>query len=67
MRLDIEIELNNAVFEDDGVAEVARLLEYIASVIPDPLAPTNSDLLLHDRNGNYCGFARIHTQLRDHQ
>jgi len=59
MRLTIELDLNNAAFEDGGAEEVARILESVASRIPDPLKETNGDLSLHDYNGNYCGSARI--------
>ncbi len=59
MKLRIEIELDNAVFQEDGIEEVTRLLDDVASRLPDPLDQTGGELVLHDANGNYCGFARI--------
>lgn len=59
MKLRIEIELDNAAFEDGGPGEVERILLDIASRLPDPLDETNGKLVLHDINGNWCGFARI--------
>lgn len=59
MKLVIKIDLDSAAFEDDGVAEVTRLLESVASRIPDPLRDTNGALNLHDINGNHVGTAEI--------
>jgi hypothetical protein len=59
MTLTIKIELNNAIFADAGVEEVARLLESVASRIPDPIAKTNGRYSLHEANGNYCGHFEI--------
>ena len=59
MKLVIKIDLDNAAFEDDGVAEVTRILESVASRLPDPLMDTNGALNLHDVNGNHVGTAEI--------
>ena len=59
MKLTIEITLDNAAFEDDGVAEVTRILESLASRLPEPLRDTNGALNLHDVNGNHVGTAEI--------
>ena len=59
MKLVIEIELDNAAFEEGGTEEVARILESLASRLPEPLRDTNGELSAHDFNGNRVGFARI--------
>lgn len=59
MVLHIRIELDNAAFQEGGADEVARILESVASRIPDPLDQTGGALSLHDANGNYCGSAEI--------
>jgi hypothetical protein len=59
MKLVIELELNNEAFQEGGAEEVARILEGIGERVPDPLTRTNGDLSLHDRNGNWVGFAKI--------
>lgn len=58
MKLTIEIELDNAAFEDGGAEEVGRILASVAERIPDPLA-VSGELTLHDHNGNWCGRAEI--------
>lgn len=55
MQLRITIDLDNAAFEDEGVAEVERILDSVASRIPDPLRETDGACSLHDLNGNWCG------------
>jgi hypothetical protein len=59
MKLVIEIELDNAVFEDGGTDEVGRLLNDLPTRLPEPLEMTNGDLSLHDANGNWVGYAKI--------
>lgn len=59
MKLRIEIDLGNAIFEDEGVDEVARLLASVSERLPSPLEDTNGKLNLHDASGNRCGFAEI--------
>lgn len=59
MKLLIEIDLDNAIFEDEGAAEVERLLLSVASRIPDPPAQTAGRYSLHEANGNYCGHFEI--------
>lgn len=59
MKLKIEIELDNAAFEDNGPEEVTRILECLASRLPDPPALTGQELSCHDVNGNWVGYARI--------
>ena len=57
MILMIEIELDNAVFEEDEY-EVKRILECLASRLPFPPHPTY-EMILHDANGNHVGQGRI--------
>lgn len=61
MKLKVEIELTNDRFQEpeDGVEEVARILQDVASRLPDPLSVTGGELILHDTNGNWVGYARI--------
>lgn len=59
MKLVIEIELNNAAFGVYGAEEVNRILTSIGERVPDPLRETAAELILHDANGNWCGYARI--------
>jgi hypothetical protein len=59
MKLVIEIELDNAAFQDGGTEEVQRILDDLLSRLPEPLDGTGGDLVLHDINGNYAGKARI--------
>lgn len=60
MKLKIEIELDNEAFRGfTGTEEVARLLQDVGERIPDPLWTTNGELSLHDRNGNWVGYAAI--------
>lgn len=59
MKLVISMELDNAAFEQDGSAEVARILENVAGRLPEPLHQTNGTLSLHDFNGNHVGTAEI--------
>jgi hypothetical protein len=59
MLLRIELELDNAAFEDGGTEEVERILVDLCSRLPEPLRDTNGDLVLHDINGNYAGKARV--------
>lgn len=62
--LTVRVELDNAAFEDGGADEVGRILEGIASRIPDPIAATNGELSLHDAYGNWCGSAVIKSERR---
>jgi len=59
MKLVITIDLDNAAFSNDGIAEIERLFASIASRLPEPLRPTDGAYSLHDANGNYCGSAEI--------
>lgn len=59
MKLIIELALDNAAFEEGGADEVRRILESVASRIPDPLDQTGGTLSLHDANGNWVGTAEI--------
>jgi hypothetical protein len=59
MKLTIEIDLDNAAFEDEGVDEIDRILGDIASRLPMPLRSTDGKLNLHDLNGHHCGTAEI--------
>ncbi len=63
MKLTIEIDLDNAAFEDNGVNEVERILTDLCERLPT--APQygethkDSGYMLHDSNGNYVGEAHI--------
>jgi hypothetical protein len=59
MKLRIELELGNAAFTEGGPDEVEHILASLAGRLPDPLAPTNGELSLHDSCGNWVGYARI--------
>lgn len=59
MKLRIEMELDNAAFEDGGTEEVQRILDDLCGRLPEPLAQTGGDYSLHDINGNWVGKARI--------
>ena len=65
MKLVIEMELDNAAFEEAGAEEVRRILESVASRIPDTLHQTNVTLSLHDANGNWVGNAEITDRTED--
>jgi len=56
MKLQIELELDNPAFADPD--EVGRILEDIASRLPQPLCRTN-ELSLHDSHETWVGYARI--------
>lgn len=57
MKLKIEVELDNAAFDEEE--ELPRILVDLASRVPDPPALTGQDLSIHDSNGNWVGYARI--------
>lgn len=59
MKLTIEIELDNAAFEEEGPDEVSRILANLAERLPCPLRDTDGCMSLHDLNGNWVGKARI--------
>ena len=52
MTLTIEIDLDNAIFEDAGAEEVKRILIDVASRIPDPPTRTLDRCSIHEANGN---------------
>lgn len=61
MRLEIELELDNAAFQDSP-DEVKRILSELAEVLPFPPHATRLPggvYNLHDSNGNHVGEAVI--------
>lgn len=55
MRFCLDIDLQNAAFEDDRAAEVARILREIAGkIMPSDMVP-GSNGRIRDCNGNACG------------
>lgn len=56
MRLIIEIEMDNAAFEDDPGAEVVRILRTVPQKVDWRGA---NSAKLRDSNGNTVGFARV--------
>lgn len=63
MKLVIEMDLDNAAFDEGGVDEVASVLANAAQRLPHPLTTTDSPIKLRDTNGNHVGTARIVTDL----
>jgi hypothetical protein len=63
MKLQVEIELDNAAFQSGtghrGIREVRRILTDITTRLPLPLKETAGELILHDVNGNWAGYARV--------
>jgi hypothetical protein len=59
MDLTIKINLDNAAFDDDGTAEVGRILVELVERLPSPFTPTSTPLNLHDVTGNQVGAAWI--------
>ena len=60
MKLVIEVNLDNAAFDDDqNIHELRRIMDDLLERLPDPLDLTDGPLNLHDVNGNHCGEARI--------
>jgi len=58
MQLTISIDCSNPVFELDP-EELPRILHDLAERVPQPVAPTNGALNIHDANGNHVGLASI--------
>lgn len=59
MKLTITIQMDNAAFFEGEGFEIERILACVSKRLPLPLAPTQSDIIIHDINGNYVGDARI--------
>jgi hypothetical protein len=57
MKLKIEIAMDNAAFEDDRGAEVARILAQYAKRCGDGGDP--EPCTLHDFNGNTVGHVKV--------
>lgn len=58
MKFTLEIDCDNAAFEDYGLhAELTRILADVSERIPGQ--PEACDMLIHDINGNYCGKFRL--------
>ena len=58
MELMININLDNAAFEDDPGAEVARILHNLAASYEER-GHVQDTRTLRDRNGNTVGSARV--------
>jgi hypothetical protein len=54
MKLHIEIELDNAAFEPDSMAEIKRILDYVTYHVT---LRHDTDKPLRDINGNVVGRA----------
>jgi hypothetical protein len=60
MKLKIEIEMDNAAFEDGNGREAARILRDLADNIePWQLAAGEANPSLRDANGNKVGTAKV--------
>jgi hypothetical protein len=59
MKLTIEVDLDNACFEDDTVTSVRWVLGQVCDRMPYPLCATKAKINLYDPNGNHVGFAEI--------
>lgn len=59
MKFTLEIECDNAAFEDDATVEIARILRQLAESVPN-LAGTYGFIPLRDINGNRVGRAALH-------
>lgn len=60
----IEIETDNAAFDDDGGSEIARILRGVADKFDGIVLPADLDTLsvnLYDINGNRVGLATYTT------
>lgn len=56
MKFTLEINCNNAAFEDGATFEIARILRELA----DDLDAGHSTTVLRDANGNRVGQAELH-------
>jgi hypothetical protein len=60
MYTQIKIEMDNAAFEDDPTAEVARILREVAKRIDGhPHFSPGHDQPLRDANGNEVGYITV--------
>jgi len=60
MKLKIEIEMNNAAFDDNASIEAARILRALAIRIEGhPHFSPGHDQCLRDINGNEVGYAGV--------
>jgi hypothetical protein len=57
MKLTIELDLDNAAFEDAPMTEAARILRRLATTL-ESYGPEHDSRLL-DRNGNTVGYAKV--------
>lgn len=58
MKLRIEIELDNAAFEEPG--EIERILTDLPTRLPESQPFSDiGEYSIHDVNGNWVGYARI--------
>ena len=59
MKLTIEIEMDNAAFEDGNGTEAARILTRLAEKLADRGSVEYDDWTLFDVNGNVVGLAKV--------
>lgn len=61
MKITIEINCDNAAFEDDAGGEIARILNSIASEAQEFYHPTNNRMcpVVRDINGNKVGTVTV--------
>ena len=58
MKLRIEIECDNAAF-DDNEGEIERILTDLGSRLPTGNPHLGDSYILHDANGNWVGYAKF--------
>lgn len=64
MKFQLDINCDNAAFEDGDTAEVARILQEAANSMRnrgnlEDMARSNSGIILRDSNGNTVGIAQV--------
>jgi hypothetical protein len=55
MKFTLEIDCDNAAFEDEMASEIARILRTTAKRVADG----EDDMRLRDVNGNTVGYAKV--------
>lgn len=61
MKYHVEIECDNAAFEDDRDAEIARILRDLAKHVE---RGDGDERRLHDSNGNWVGYGAFYKSRR---
>ena len=59
MKLNIEIEADNAAFDDYPRREITRILRELAAKTERGIYYDGRDILLYDLNSNEVGFCKI--------